>query len=154
MKDFLMKIKKERSIRDRIAFFFFLSFLNDIEKEDEEKGRRKWRKRYFSIESRLIFERTIETDNRLNKKKILRIKLEKKKKKKEIFWISFFHESPPVCCWFGVKVCTSKVFRLWNTRWNSIDCDVRDIRRGRSMRARVNSINTDFIENDPSNHPF
>lgn len=38
MKDFLMKIKKERSIRDRIAFFFFfLSFLNDIEKEDEEK---------------------------------------------------------------------------------------------------------------------
>lgn len=41
MKDFLMKIKKERSIRDRIAFFFFLSFLNDIEKEDEEKGRRK-----------------------------------------------------------------------------------------------------------------
>lgn len=69
MKDFLMKIKKERSIRDRIAFFFFLSFLNDIEKEDEEKGRRKWRKRYFSIESRLIFERTIETDNRLNKKK-------------------------------------------------------------------------------------
>lgn len=98
MKDFLMKIKKERSIRDRIAFFFFLSFLNDIEKEDEEKGRRKWRKRYFSIESRLIFERTIETDNRLNKKKILRIKLEKKKKKKEIFFHEsrFFHESPPV----------------------------------------------------------